>query len=232
MVLTAILFAVQTWAAPPKPPVARKTARPKVAAPVRGGGVIPPRPAPVPPTAPAAELSAVPHAAEYQKVEDYKMNVTANLSYITWEDRVSLARLANSRVMLYTPCAGLALGFEGDGLEWNGSLCGGVGRADILFPDGTFDNHGKLNLFAGSASVLMPVSDDGTAFGLEGQFLSIDLTAASLTGKATSATMETALMGIGRYRIGRLDLKFKGGSNLNSGRAIWAFELGYAIWKN
>jgi hypothetical protein len=165
--------------------------------------------------------------------EEYSLSLSMALSYWTWESRPQFSHFQASRGLIYTPCLGLALNYTNAFFDWSGGGCGGLGRGDLQFSDGHIDNHGTVTLLNGFASGLVQLSDTGSAaFGLEGDFLDLTLTGKISDGtKVAVSNQQVALMAVGRFRVSRLDIKFKGGAIIDNPSAVWQLELAYPLWR-
>lgn len=170
---------------------------------------------------------------ENDKADAYHLDWSLSASYWTWEDRPSFDYQVAAKAKLFTPCFGFGLDYTDDFVHWAGGACAGAGSASIEFNDThnvNYDNRGSVLLIAGYGSALLKLSNSGAAFGVETDLLNVTTSGKTADGTKRSASNEQfAVTAVGRYRFGKLDVKFKGGPVISVPSALWSFELGYVF---
>ncbi|MGZ3723075.1 MAG: hypothetical protein ACXVA9_09105 [Bdellovibrionales bacterium] len=173
-------------------------------------------------------LARVETHAEIKKASDFHYDWSLLLSYWTWEDRPSFDFQLAAKSKIFSPCFGLGVDYTNDFYHWAGGACAGAGSASLEFNDGHYDNRAKVTLLAGYGSILLKLSNAGSAFGLEGDVMNIATSGKLADGTThSSSNEEFAITAVGRYRAGKFDLKFKGGPVISTLSALWSFELAY-----
>lgn len=156
------------------------------------------------------------------------------LSYWTWEDRLLLsvgsgAATAGHGVM-FTPCVGGALSYTNAFYQWYGGGCVGAGKGNVRYDDGTYDSAAQVTLLSGFAGGLRNISE-AAAVGIESHILNRTISATSISG--TKGKMEDqafAVLAVGRFRFGKVDLKLKGGGMISSPSALWQLEIAVPVY--
>lgn len=177
-------------------------------------------------------VSRVEEHEKLDAMESYKFSLFLTASYWTWEDRPVLALATSAHAVLYTPCVGLGLHYTNEFYQWSGGACWGSGAGALQFSDNHFDDHASVTLISGFGSVLMQLSDSGAAFGIEGDAMSVTVGGTNSAGTQVSGNnTEFAFLAVGRFRLGSLDVKLKGGTIISDPSALWEVELSYPFWE-
>jgi hypothetical protein len=173
-------------------------------------------------------LSRVQDREKQDVLDEYKLSLFASLSYWTWEDRVPFSVTTRAHATFYTPCLGLGAHYTNDFYQWSGGACIGVGVGELVFSDGTFDNHASITLLNGFVSGLLKLSDSGAGIGIEGDIMSSSITGTTAGGIGVSTESEEfAALLVGRMRFSSVDVKLKGGTIFGNPGALWEVELSY-----
>lgn len=163
--------------------------------------------------------------------DEYKLSFSFTAGYGTWEDRPSFDYKLKAKAVLFAPCVGLAANYIGDDYIWSAGACYAQGHADVQFNDGQFDDHGSISMVNGMGSVMMRVSEGGSAYGLEGNWMNATMSGkASGDRKVSAANQDFAFLAVGRYQFYSIDLKFKGGTIVGKPSAMWAFEMSVPVF--
>jgi len=162
------------------------------------------------------------------KTNEYHYGFAVTASYMTWEDRPSFDYHLSAKEKIFTPCYGLDLNYANDQFEWAIGACGGGGAASMQFNDGHYDNRSSVTLIAGYGSGLIQLNNVGAAFGVETSVMNVMTSGKLADGTRKSVSNEEfAVTAVGRYRLGKIDMKFKGGPVISNPSALWGFELSY-----
>lgn len=165
------------------------------------------------------------------KKDEYKIGASLSVAYSTWEDRPTFDYKLKAKAVMFTPCFGFNVNYIGDTYIMSGGACYAQGHADIQFNDGKLDNLGTISMINGSGSVLMRVSEGGSAYGIEGNWMNATLKGKAAGDREVSANnQDFAFLAVGRFQVWSVDLKFKGGTVVTKPSAIWSFEMAIPIF--
>jgi len=164
-------------------------------------------------------------------LEEYKLSLGVLLGYSTWEDRIYFKTSIPTHAILFVPSIGLALNYTNAFYDWSGGVSYGIGDGELKFSDNSFDDHPKVTVVSGFASGLIQIHDSAAAFGAEVAARSVNVNGHNADGStATTSPTELSALAVGRFRVSKLDLKFKGGMILGNPSALWAVEFGYPLY--